>query len=393
MKKIIFSIFALSAIWACNKQEIAPSEEIASTGEKQTIYATAVVSDDADATKLAYNEIQPGGGMGMKSTWEAGDSFLALQDSNTVVTFTLTSGEGTSNGVFSAEATGVTAATQWIAVLGNAAVEQGSGTEIHCSFMNQKGTKATLDDFNYVKADGTGENPSFNFSTGDKLAHVLRVKLPAGIKCIEYTPCAWNKVTGTEVKKVYYNTTDKDGANDYGPSKTSTITLDAESKAGDCIYLAIPCVDYSRTYMTYNSGKQNMNLQNGIVLTIMNNNSDNATKSTGYVYEQNAVNEGGKIQTVDMSGMTLISRPKPADAVNIAKTGVVCVAHSSALKQAGDVNTYWAPFNLGASKVSEAGKYIAFGEYYDNGVYDYVTYTLRHKPTGTMYDDIICALR
>jgi len=381
MKKILFALILISSICACSKKEIA--QEPQTTGEKQTIYATVNA-----ATKLAYSEVTSGGGAGLTSTWETGDSFQAIQDGTKTVTFTLYEGAGTTSAKFIAETEGVTESTQWTAVLGGAAVSAGSGKEIHCGYMNQTGTLASLSNYNYVKASGTGLKPSFDFAAGTKLSVIFRIKLPEGIKCIEYTPCGYNKVTSGSADIVYLNDSEQ---NDYSASKTSTITLASASSKNDLVYLAVPALDFSRTYQTYNNNKQNGNLRTGLVLTLMNDNSDNATLSNGTVYEKKITGKEGSIGTIDLSAMTLLSRPKPTDAINIAKNNVVCVAHSSALKQAGNVDTYWSPFNLGASKVSEAGYYVAFGEAFDNGVYTFVKYSMRHKTDGTNNRDDYCS--
>ncbi len=79
------------------------------------------------------------------------------------------------------------------------------GTEIHCSFTDQGGFLSSLNNYNYVVADGEGLEPSFDFENGTKLSYIMRIKLPAGIKCIEYTCPAYYKVTasGAETTKTY----------------------------------------------------------------------------------------------------------------------------------------------------------------------------------------------
>jgi len=391
MKKTIFLIILAScAIVSCSKKEIAESPVVV----KGTQIITATVNAE---TKLAYSEVTTAE-KGMVSVWEAGDKFSAIQinaDDTTTVEFSLVAGEGTASGTFVATTSGVVDDTKWVAVLGSNAVSQGSGKELHCSYMNQDGTLAGLSKYNYVVAEGTGLKPNFNFNEGEKLSYILRVKLPEGIKCIEYTPCAWNKISAANGREIIYlNESDGAKSNDYGPSKTSTITLKNASAAGDVVYISIPCLDYSRTYMSYNNNKQNMNLRMGVVLTIMNDVSDQATKSNGYVFENNITGKPGKIQTIDMSELKLVNRPTPSECIKLATdTVVLSKPHASALWQAGKLETYWAPYNIGATKASESGKYIAFGEAYDNGEYTYVKYTLRHKTDGTTNrDDIITNL-
>ena len=199
MKKIFTAIALLAAVCACNKNELTPAEEnnIPSDG-KQIIRATVNV-----ASKVTYSENTPGGGGGISSVWAAGDKFYAIQDGSTVVTFNIVDGIGNTSATFEAEAEGVTASTTWKAVLGGHASVH--GTEIHCSFTDQGGFLSSLNNYNYVVADGEGLEPSFDFENGTKLSYIMRIKLPAGIKCIEYTCPAYYKVTasGAETTKTY----------------------------------------------------------------------------------------------------------------------------------------------------------------------------------------------
>lgn len=92
--------------------------------------------------------------------------------------------------------------------------------------------------------------------------------------------------------------------------------------------------------------------------------------------------------------MALIHRTTPSEAVLFSKTGdIQCKLHTSALTQkATEVNTYWSPCNLGASKPSEVGGYFALGEYeYGKSTYTFPSYTLRHQTKSTNRDDVISA--
>lgn len=381
MKKLFVSLAMLSALVACNKEAVQEEQE-QPAGNKQIITATVNTP-----TKVAYSEVTPGGGAGLTSVWAEGDKFYAIQDGEKVVTFNLVSGAGETTATFTAETEGVTADTQWKAVLGEAADLRLS--EIHCGFKGQNGTLASLGRYNYVTAESTGETPSFNFATGTSLSYTLRVKLPAGIKCIEYTPCGYTKVEQSGQTNIYYNSGDE---NDYSAKNTSTITLASTSNKGDLAYIAIPCLNYSRTLSSFSNNEQYGNLKTGVIITLLNDDSANATKSNGVVVESNLSDKGGIVGTLDLSEIALIDRVKPADAISIEKSGdIQCKLHSSALTQkASHVKTYWSPMNLGASKPSEVGGYFAAGELSSGkSTYTFPSYTLRHQTKSTNRDDLI----
>mgnify|MGYP003309697504 CR=1 FL=1 len=392
MKKNILSIICIAAaLCACSKEQLA--EKTVNSGQEQLITATV----NMDNTKLAFSENQAGGGAGLASKWEEGDTFYAYAGSE-LIKFTLTSGAGTATATFQAKAKGIKDDTQWLGVLGNhASVVSG---ELHCSYHGQDGTLENLADYSYMTASATGKEPVFNFSTGEKLSYIIRLKLPAGIKCIEYTPTVWKKITSTGVSNQYVNgkistpgANSDDWANDYGPKNTSTITLAETSKKGDLVYIAFGTANYSTEYQKW-GGKQNGNLRSGIVITLLNNTSDNADKSTGWVLGAHReggdlLEKGGLVTTHDMSEETLIPRAKPSEAIMISTTGISCTLHTSLTQQTSSMTTGWAPFNLGASKVSEHGLYIAYGEYWDNNEYSWTAYQQRHKPDGSNFRDDI----
>ena len=357
MKKTLILAFALLAsLCACTKQI-----EIQEDSQKQTIIAHVNI-----ATKVAYSENTAGGGSGLSSVWEEGDKFLAIQDGTTVIEFTLIDGAGSNQATFQAEAEGVTSETQWTAVLGSSASPHTS--EIHCGYLGQSGKLSGIGAYNYVKALGEGLEPTFDFDGGEKLSYILRVKLPAGVKCIEYTPCGYNKITSSSSDIINLNSGEQD---DYtSSSRVSTITLDSAASAGDIVYISVPCLDCSNTHNLTNSNKQHQNLIAGIVLTFLNDTEADATASTGVVINNDLREKGGKITTVNCSGMTLMSRPRPADAIEFQTSNVSADYHSSSYQRAASVYSYWAPYNLGASTASEAGRYLMFGEFqqHDLGV-------------------------
>lgn len=388
MKKIILYSAAIAALFACNKidEEVIP---VNSEG-KQIITAYASIP----FTKLAYSENTVGGGSGLSSTWETGDTFKAIQktgDDVTVVTFTLYDGDGTTQGKFRTETEGVTAETQWTAVLGSHSTIQGE--EIHCSFRGQNGKLASLDDFNYVVSTGTGTAPTFSFNPGTAKSYIMRVKLPAGIKCIEYTPSAYWKVSSSGVNATLYYSKLFSGGSDtaeitaWTPTYTSVITLDAASSAGDIVYIAVPAINFSHSYASYDGsgGKQFDNRKVGVIITIMNDDSDNATLSNGTVLGADVSGKGGQIGTFDLSGMTLISRPKPSEAIHMTAENVGTNDTSGGknyMNLTTDNDTYWAPYNVGATTSTEVGDYFAWGEINPKSDYSEGTYSM-YENTGS----------
>ena len=366
MKKILTAIALLAALCACNKEkELVSKEDQAPDTGKQIITATVNV-----ASKVAYSENTPGGGGGISSVWEEGDTFYAIQDGSSVVTFTLSNGAGNSTAEFTAETEGATASTSWVAVLGkNASVH---GTEIHCGYQSQNGTIAHLNNFNYVKATATGLEPVFDFDAGEKLSYVMRVKLPAGIKTVEYTSPAYYKVESSATSTVYAK-----GENDpYKNIPTSTITLSSASSAGDLVYIAVPAIDHSHSAWTYNSGKQYGNLRTGVIVTILNDNSANATASTGAVMTTDLRSKGGQIGTYDFTEYTLLKRPKVSDAITVSSSQV-CYTRTGLTQTVETLETGWAPYNIGAEQPYELGNYYAFGESQPKSSYTNVNYSLR----------------
>lgn len=376
MKKILTFAALLSFFCACNK-EVAPEDNTPS-GEKQII--TAIVNCPS---KLSYSENTPGGGAGISSVWSDGDTFYAIQDGSTVVTFSLISGAGSTSAIFEAEAEGVTAATEWVAVLGkNASVH---GTEIHCGFTGQNGKASGLDKVNYVKATGTGITPAFDFANGEKLSYIVRLKLPAGIKCIEYTSPATMKVTASGASHFYAK-----GENDpYSNIPTSTITLSSASSEGDIAYIAVPAINHNTKAWTYNNNKQYGNLRTGVIVTLLNNTSAEATLSNGSVIDSDLSSKGGQVGTWDMTGMTLIARPRPADAIEVVTSDSVTESDSNYYFDLTGTDTFWAPFNLGASAPEGKGTYYGWGEISTpeergrGDGYTYPAYSLRGQPSGS----------
>lgn len=380
MKKYLALIAGFAALCACQKvqESVIPEETPTQTGGKQII--TAMVNCP---TKVTYTENTPGGGAGLSSVWSEGDTFYAIQDGTTVVTFTLESGAGNTSAVFTAETEGVTASTQWVAVLGKSASVH--GVEIHCGYQNQNGQTSGLGNYNYVKATGTGLTPSFNFEGGEKLTYVVRLKLPAGIKCIEYTSPTYYKVTADGTATIYAK-----GENAlYTNIPTSTITLTSDSQKGELAYIAVPAINHNSKAWTYNNNKQYGNMRTGVIVTLLNDTSAQANLSNGSVIDSDLSSKGGQVGTWDMSEWTLITRPKPSDAIEVVTTDAISEdGASNYIFDLTGTDTFWAPFNLGASTPEGKGNYYGWGEITtpeergrEDG-YTFPAYTLRGMPSG-----------
>lgn len=345
-----------AALCSCTKQQL---QEPGS--EKQIIHAHVNIG-----TKTALTDNNPG----ITSVWEEGDTFKAIQDGSTIVTFTLEEGAGTAEGIFSTTATGVTESTQWVAVFGSAASEHTN--ELHCAFMGQTGTLEDVTKHAYVKSIGVGAEPSFNFATGEKLAYILRVKLPAGVKCIEYVPCAYKKVTGSGVTNIY----DKNDDKLYSALQTSTITLDAVSVKGDCVYIAVPALKHQANADSYAGGEQSGNLKSGVIITILNNTSALANQSNGTVVNEDL--SDGKVATVDMSEMSWMNRCLPSNVITVSRgSGTISWGGNNLKQSVSGLTTYWCPFNMGATSEEQIGNYYSFGEYEPRSPYTFSNYSLR----------------
>ncbi|MBR0298915.1 MAG: hypothetical protein IJQ93_01195, partial [Bacteroidales bacterium] len=284
-------LLTLSAcLISCNNKETAEPDR---NGSK--IVATASLG--AVDSKVAYT----GGDTGdITAAWESGDALKVFED-GAICNFSTTD-SGSSSATFSStDAVTPSASTTWKAVLGKASTTDGS--TITCAYDGQDGTLAGLSDYDYMIASSTGTSPSFNFSAGTRLTYFLRLKLPAGIRKIEFCSGAWTVTASGETAPVA------------AASVVSTAELTADSSAGQIAYIAVPAIDYSNA---------------GLIITIISN---DGTKSQGKVLLSNLSGKGGKISLADMSGLTLMDRPNAAEAI-------VC----------GGVSGKWAPFAVGAKR-------------------------------------------
>lgn len=323
----------LVLVFSCAKEEKIPE-----TQRTDKIIAKVRLPE---TTKLAYSENDNvGKNSGLKSVWEAGDHFLALTNAGKVVRFELESGAGKQSAVFAADAAGIDENTVWTAVLG--AHSEGSTNAILCKFDGQDGTIASLGDYDYIVASGTGTSPAFNFSSGERLSYFMRIKLPAGVRYIEYCTSASWKVKSSSNLIVH------DGNFD----NVSVADLGHESAAEECCYMAIPATQYS-CYITES--------QKGVIMTFMN---AARNKSNGRVISSNLSSKGGKVGTFDVSDMELMDRPLPNEAVSLGSLSLVIRKDPDSdfcnkYNNLGDysyttaVSPSWAPYNLGA-KVTAA---------------------------------------
>ncbi|MBQ7269661.1 MAG: hypothetical protein IJS62_07425 [Bacteroidales bacterium] len=258
------------------------------------------------------------------------------------------------------------------------------GTEIHCGFTDQGGVLSSLNNYNYVVADGTGLTPNFDFENGEKLSYIVRLKLPAGVKCIEYTCPASFKVTSSGIETMYAK-----GENDpYSNIPTRTITRSNVSATRDLSYIVIPAIKHDSKAWTYNSNKQYGNMRTGVIITLLNDASDNATLSNGSVIDSDLSSKGGQVGTWDMTGVTLIARPRPSDAIEVVTTDSVTESDSNYYFDLTGTDTFWAPFNVGASTPEGKGTYYAWGEISTpeernrTDGYSFPGYSLRGQPSG-----------
>lgn len=344
IRQIVLALGCLALAFSCTKEEKQPETQGAAE-----IIATVNLPE---TTKLAYSENDiEGKASGLKSIWEAGDSFYALTDDGQIVRFDLYDGAGTSKGKFRAYVDGIDGGTEWTAVLGENATP--SSSKLDCGYGSQNGSLAGLGDFDYTVATGTGTSPSFNFSTGTRLSYFMRIKLPAGVRYIEYcTACYWKVSTSS-------NSIKHDGHFD----TVYEADLGSESSAGDYCYLAIPATQYG-SYINENN--------KGAIFTFMN---AARNKSNGRVISSNLSAKAGTIGTFDLSGMTLIDRPLPAEAISLGGRNLTiekdpdtefCNKYNNLedYKYTTSVSPAWAPFNLGANISGATSVDDLYGEFY-----------------------------
>lgn len=334
LMKFLHRLTILAAIAVAATAVSCTKENVKSEGD--TIIARAVLPNRTDV-KVVYSENDPSGKhSGLKSVWEEGDSFYAFSSTGQCALFTLLSGAGTTSAVFSSTVSGVDASTTWKAVLGSHAT-QSSSNLINCNYFEQDGTLASLGDYDYIIANATGIEPAFEFTSGTRLSYFMRIKLPAGVRYLEYCTTASWRLTPSATSVV----------NDGNFDNVSVADLGHESSAGEFCYLAIPATQYSY-YIT--------DPQKGVIITFLN---AAGTKSNGRVISADLSAKGGSVGSFDLSDMELIDRPLPEDAVSLGALSLVirkdpdndfCNKYNNLddYEYNTVVSPLWAPYNLGA---------------------------------------------
>lgn len=347
LQAVLVSFFLSS----CSREELRNEQEPVSG----LIYATVCLPEES-VTRTIYSETDPSGKRsGLRSVWEDGDYFYAMTDASSMVRFTLCSGAGSAKAVFSAEASGVTDATAWTALLGKHA-EPGSQS-LSCGYGGQDGTLSGISGYDYVIAGAGGTSPWFDFSEGTRLTYFMRIILPQGIRYVEYcTATSWS-VTSRSASPVY------DGHFD----DVSVIDLGTASSAGDCCYVCIPAGQH---------GNWINERPKGVILTFFN---ESRTKSDGRVLSADLTGKGGLVGTVDLTSMNLIDRPKPSDAVSFGNIlvrmekdvsgGVSSYDNLDDYVRCNTVSPAWAPFNLGANVTNPSAVSDLYGESFCWGEY------------------------
>lgn len=259
-------------ISSCSKADLVPD-----SNATQIITAT-VTLPSGPATKVSYSE--NASGEGLTSVWNAGDKIQAITNTGAKVTFTLVSGAGEKTATFQAEAAGITDATVWQAILGSHISDNASA--VNCTYTGQNGTISDLGSYDFTVTSSTGLYPSFNFAgDGQRLTYAIRIKLPAGIKSIEYSPDAYWAVTKDAVSSSFHDAV-----------QSTTISLPAASSANDIVYLAVPAIKHEKENAGHNA------------FTLAFFNSDR-TKACTKVLNVDLSGKGGRVGTADFTGMTL----------------------------------------------------------------------------------------
>lgn len=349
------ALLAFSAFMAACSNEDAVDSSVVRTADGQYL-VTAQASLDNANTRLAYTDeatdANPSGGL--KVNWEKGDRIKVYQGTQDCAFETQDGGSTTAT--FTGEVPNEpTDATKWTAIYANddrigmpkksdAPSTRVDGRLTGLYYFGQDGTLANLKYYDFMVARSQGKTPSLAFSSKSRLSYFIRLKVPVGIKKVEFNVGRWN-VYSDSIKCGYLSENYVVGA-----------SLAAETTESTTVYLAVPAVDYSKI---------------GLIITILN---ADGSKSQGKVISKDLSGLGGYIGTYDMSGLTLMNRPKYSDAVKLG------------------LSADWAPFNVGAeSPVPEAfgglyGWADPTGEKTSNNNDDYPSANPPADISGTKYD-------
>ncbi|MBR6001582.1 MAG: hypothetical protein IK045_01840 [Bacteroidales bacterium] len=335
MKRFSIILLAGAALLAGCTKELVESPVVGEDGYVITASATApgaFIDSKVNYTD-AWDERE---GMGdiTAGAWSAGDSFTALEingDVITPVTFT-TTGTGASAEFKSSGAVAADENTTWVAVSGKATVENGT---LICSYDGQDGSLGKLGNYDYAVAQATGASPVFDFASGKRLTYVLRLKVPAQTKYVEFNTGkdrngGWNinsaaKAMGTT------SCTEKEAV--------KMITL--SSDAGGFVYLAVPAIDLMHS---------SENRLAGIIVTIM---TADKRHSQGKAISTNLAARGGHTALYDMSSLEWMARPLASEAIKLGS-----ITYGSDSYPLGS----WAPFNVGGD-VPTSDEAIKGGQY------------------------------
>lgn len=332
----LFVAVLLSFAVSCTKDLPAQGPET----EEIIITATASLPDFR--TKMIYEE----GEGGIRTGWQTGDTFLALEVNGgnvTTVKFTANAAAGSKASFKSSGAVSADAGTRWVAVLGKGA--SFSGTSVNCTYSGQTGSLKGLEGFDYMVSESSGESPDFNFGNGKHLTYLLRIKMPEGVGKVEF-----NTAEGDSEWTVGSDASISGYVADYRPRAAKLLTLPAETAAEDTVYLAVPAIDYSNA---------------GLIVTAMNK---AGTRSQGKVLSANLSARGGKVGSFEFA--PLIDRPRPEDAIDFVSKARSLLSYINNSSWQGVQDFYdfrnrpcWAPFNVGA-KASPATAEDLYGGYY-----------------------------
>lgn len=310
---------------------------------------TATASLPGCRTKMIYEDSFPERD-GIRSGWETGDTFLALEINGstvTPVTFTATAPGDVATTFTSSGAVAADSKTRWVAVLGKSASFNAGG--IACRYSGQDGSLDGLEGYDFMTACSTGATPDFDYTDGRHLSYLLRLEVPAGVGKLEFNTCAgpveWVVAADGAVTPC---------TADYRPKAVKTLNLPSESKEGDIVYLAVPAIDYSDA---------------GLIVTAMNKSGN---KSQGKVKSADLSAKGGQVGTFQLGA--LIDRPLEEDAIDFVSVSKVRLEYANNVSWQGLQDIYrfrtfprWAPFNMGASAHPSSaeetyGSYYAWGE-------------------------------
>jgi hypothetical protein len=355
-KNYIFSaavlLMASAMVASCTSDDMTSE----TTNGKNVVTAKAILDG---TTRVAYNENTSGGGSGITAEWQSTDYLNVLEfvEGSTVTAsckFSISKINTDNTATFtSTDAVAPNTETLWMAILGKGATVNSTNKTITCGYDDQDGTLANLEKYDYRLTLAGGATPTFDFTAATatqlvRLSYFIRLKLPAGIKQIEFCTGSW--LIDGDAPSLKAST-----------DNVSTLTLENTSAAGEIVYVAVPATDYSKV---------------GLIITIFNDLKANATQSQGKVISRNLENLGGQIGDYDMSGLTLMARP--TSSVDMGTAGK------------------WAPFNVGASTAAENGNYYQWGKteqsYINDALnYDWSNYLCVYDECGTSKDPVFAA--